>query len=107
MHYKNPALLHSPKFFLLFRFVANVEQMNTLSAANTQYSLIVSEIWGAVENYKKMNYSEPDLSESEVLQFFYPKNYLIISLYVPVFLTALVANVLVIWVVIKENHMRK
>ncbi|EFA07466.2 orexin receptor type 2 isoform X2 [Tribolium castaneum] len=54
-----------------------------------------------------MNHSnETELTVEDVLRSFREDNFVVIGLYVPVFVVALLANVLVIWVVIKDQYMR-
>ncbi|XP_068894000.1 orexin receptor type 2-like isoform X3 [Tenebrio molitor] len=53
-----------------------------------------------------MNDSNTSIIIDEIYEKLLVKNFLVIGLYVPVFITALLANVLVVWVVIKEQYMR-
>lgn len=43
----------------------------------------------------------------DILRTLRVDNFVVIGLYVPVFIVALLANVLVIWVVIKDQYMRR
>ncbi|KAJ3638763.1 hypothetical protein MTP99_002097 [Tenebrio molitor] len=54
-----------------------------------------------------MNDSNTSIIIDEIYEKLLVKNFLVIGLYVPVFITALLANVLVVWVVIKEQYMRR
>lgn len=53
------------------------------------------------------NTTEMSLDTEDIMEHFYDRNYVVVILYIPVFLLALVANSLVIAVVIKYHYMRK
>lgn len=53
------------------------------------------------------NTSDLSFMSEDIIEHFHDRNYVVIVLYVPVFLLALIANSLVIAVVIKYHYMRK
>lgn len=86
----------------LFNTDSTLSTLNNIPFSNGTTFNPVTGNYSETPEFNVIRYMNPDL-----LHGYYMEDYVVISLYIPVILSALTANVIIIMVVFKDHYMRR